>query len=172
MSEEVFFEVPVAGTLQIRLANGDVLPATPAQVSKFGYVRKTEVYRRFVDHLTTVLRDEDALPAGGLTEAHLNPVRALLETVVYSPDVLGTPDMAETNEDLVFIEHQLNDHDQLVQEIRNRADQWEKRAADLRNQVATRRLDPEHAQSLTDEALMWEDNARALRAQAGIEASA
>ncbi|WP_431881691.1 hypothetical protein [Micromonospora chalcea] len=169
MPEEVFFEVPVRGTLQIQLANGDTLDATRDRVERFGYVHKDVVLQRFASHLTQVLRDEDALPAGGLTEAHLNPVRALLEAVVRTPAVLGTPDMAGTDEDLVHIEHTLRDAQRLREEAGDMVATWIERAAALRR----RALDPATGgfvrETLQAEAAEWVSAAKRLAELTGIE---
>lgn len=70
---------PVQATLKVHLENGETFEATDADLAKFGYVKKADVYMDWERKASEAI-------GGDIVNSPLNPLRYLLECVVFYPD--------------------------------------------------------------------------------------
>lgn len=89
------YDRPTKAQLRVHLADGESWEATPADLDKFGYVDRAQTYLRVTRHLQKLLADAGLLPSGDIVDAHLNPLRYLVELAVCHPDLLDHPEAVE-----------------------------------------------------------------------------
>lgn len=106
MSIETTFNRPVRGTLHVHLANGEKWEATAEDLDNFGLVKRHDAYMTFDDHLRKVLHTA-GLIGREVTEAHVNPLRYLVEIAICHPHLLAHQELRETDLDIVKLERAL-----------------------------------------------------------------
>lgn len=85
------YDRPMKATLYVHLENGDQWEVGVADLEKFNLVDRHDAYMAFDDALTRILSTAGLINRD-VTDAHLNPVRYLVETAVAHPDLLDHPD--------------------------------------------------------------------------------
>lgn len=101
----VAYERPVKATLHVHLANGETWEATDKDWELFGLVEKHQAYMRFEKTWEKVIRDA-GLVEGDITNAETNPLRYLVETAIFYPDLMDHPEH-EGWKDIAEIERRL-----------------------------------------------------------------
>lgn len=91
------YDRPIEAKLVVRLSNGEEWEATQADLDRFGLVARNDAYMAFNSALTDALTshgllDYDADEYRTLTDAEVNPLRYLVETVLCYPDLLDHPE--------------------------------------------------------------------------------
>jgi hypothetical protein len=83
----VAYERPVEATLHVHLANGEAWEATDKDWERFGLVQKHQAYMRFEKAWEKAIRDA-GLVKGDITNAKTNPLRYLVESAIFYPDLM------------------------------------------------------------------------------------
>lgn len=74
---------PVNANLHVHLDNGETFEASADDLSKFGYVRKGDVYTTWETRFREAIGED-------VTDSPLNPLRYILEISIYHPDLFKT----------------------------------------------------------------------------------
>lgn len=101
------YQRPVPAKLIVRLDNGEEWEAKSEDLRQFSLVLDYVAYQRFTHELDAILRNAKVLPSADLTDAYMNPIRELVETVLLYPEHLGDASNDTMRADVAAIERTL-----------------------------------------------------------------
>jgi hypothetical protein len=122
--QKATYERPVVATLYVHLDNGETWEAMPEDLERFNMVYRHNAYMKFNDAYSKALRAKEGLVGRDITDAHLNPLRYLVETAVVHPDLLDHPEH-EGWKDVTELERRLDEFTRLHDAASLLADRWE-----------------------------------------------